>query len=263
MRRTTDLAVGEEALRMYYAAERHAFHQLRIGTTADDQLGAAAADINHQPARPRMAARIHTVSHAVIDQARFFDAGDDADFVTERFFGGGNEGAAILQPAQRVGTDHAHAVRRQLAQTLTEALKAGQGARLGLARQLAVGAEAGGEAHGFTQPVQHLQLAVVLARDQHVETVGAEIDRGHLGRHRHTGGFRFRTPRSARRSLLHSARATVHSSRAQTAVVAAVMAINMKQFGLKEAGELYRIDVPLPRQKQPAAVAGGAMAISD
>ena len=75
---------------------------------ADDELGAAAADVDDQPATGL--AR-HRVRDAEIDEARLLDAGDDFDRVAERLARAIEECALAPRPAQRVGADDAHAAR--------------------------------------------------------------------------------------------------------------------------------------------------------
>ena len=66
---------------------------------ADDDLGAAAADIGDQ-ASSRLAG--HRLRDAKIDQARFFDAGDDFDGMTERGARAIEKGAFALAPCASV-----------------------------------------------------------------------------------------------------------------------------------------------------------------
>src|SRR3546814_12698499 len=73
-----DLAVTEETLGVAHAAHLQAFAQLRFEPFADDELGAAAADVCHQAAAGT--AR-DGVRHAEIDQARFFAPGVDLDLM--------------------------------------------------------------------------------------------------------------------------------------------------------------------------------------
>ena len=120
----------------------------------------------------------HGVRHARIDEARLFDAGDDFDRMAERFARAFDEGFLAPRAPQRVGADHAHAVGPHVAQSLAESLQAGQRARRDVLVEPAVGFEPGAEAHHFAQAIEDDQLAVRVTRDHHVETVGAEIDRG-------------------------------------------------------------------------------------
>ena len=139
------------------------------------QLGAAAADVDHQ-ALAGLAR--HGVRDAGVDQARLLDAGDDLDRVAERLARALEEGLLAVRLAQRVGADHAHAVGVHVAQALAEALEAGERARGHVLVEAAVLVHAGGQAHHLAQAVDDDQLAVRVARDHHVEAVGAQVDRG-------------------------------------------------------------------------------------
>ncbi len=81
---------------------------LRLVAFADDELGAAAADIDDEK---RAVRGIRVVRDAEIDQARLFDAGDDVDGVAERFLGLREECVGIARAAQRIRADHAHLMR--------------------------------------------------------------------------------------------------------------------------------------------------------
>ncbi len=175
--RPRHLAVSEKTLGMGDAAERHALHQLGLAQAADDQLGAAAADVHHQPARPRLA---HAVGHAAVDQARFLHAGNDLDLVAQRALGRGDESGALLHLAQGIGADHTHPLRRDAVQALAEARQAVQRACLRLRREPVLGVQTGAQADRVAQTVDYLQLAAALTRHHHVEAVGAKVHRRHL-----------------------------------------------------------------------------------
>ena len=69
-----------------------------------------------------------------------------------------------------------------VAQALAEALETRERARRDVLVDAAVLLDAGGQAHHLAQPVDDDQLAVRVARDDHVETVGAEVHRRqHVG----------------------------------------------------------------------------------
>ncbi len=86
--------------------------------------------------------------------------------------------ALALCAPQRIGADHAHAVRVHGAQPLAETFEAAQRAVGGRLIQPPAVAHAGREAHHFAQAVQDDELAVRIPRDDHVKAVGAEIDGG-------------------------------------------------------------------------------------
>jgi hypothetical protein len=115
---------------------------------------------------------------AEIDETRFLAAGDDLDRMTERDLGLGQKLLGIACDAQRRGTNATDRLGRQAAQAFAEAMQAGQRSRLGgLVEQLVLG-QATGEAHGFLQRVERIELVAGDARDFEAERVGAEVDGG-------------------------------------------------------------------------------------
>ena len=123
------------------------------------------------------------VRDAEVDQARLFDAGDDLDGMAERLFGLREKRVGVARATQRVRADDAHLVRAHVAQPLAKAAQAGERALLARSSRSPSIVEAGGQADHLAQPIDDRRLAVLIARDDHVEAVGAKIDRGHdLGR---------------------------------------------------------------------------------
>ena len=169
-----DLAVAEEALAQGDAAHLQALELQGRQALADDELGAAAADVDHQ-ALARLAR--HGVRDAGVDEARLLHAGDDLDRVAERLAGALEEGLLAVREPQRIGADAAHAVGVHVAQALAEALEAGERARRHVLVDAAVLGDAGGQAHHLAQAIDDDQLAVRVARDHHVEAVGAQVHR--------------------------------------------------------------------------------------
>ena len=157
------------------AAHLQALELQRLEALADDELGAAAADVDHQA--PARLAR-HRVRDTGVDQARLFHAGDDFDRMAERLARALEEGLLAARDAQRVGADDAHAVARACrAAAGRSARRQAQRARRDLLVEPAVLVDAGAEAHHLAQAVDDDELAVRVARDHHVEAVGAEVDR--------------------------------------------------------------------------------------
>ena len=108
-----------------------------------------------------------------VDEARLFHAGDDFDRMAERLAGALEERLLLVRQPQRVGAHHAHAVGVHVAQALAEALQAGERTCRHVLVDAAVLGDAGGQAHHLAQAVDDDQLAVRVARDHHVEAVGA------------------------------------------------------------------------------------------
>ena len=109
--------------------------------------------------------------------------------------------------AQGIGAHHAHAVGAHGAQPLAESLEAAQRTvRRRIVQSPAV-AEAGGQAHHFAQSIQDDELAVRVARDDHVKTVGTEIDGGeHVGHDTPTAAHLLRSNILRRRKKSRSRR---------------------------------------------------------
>ena len=168
-----DGAVLEKSLRVHHTPQRDAFHLARLAVLAEDQLGAAAADIHHQPARRRVA---QAAGHPGVNQPRFLAAGDDLDVVTERAFGRSHEVPAFAQLAQRVGADHAHPLGRNAGQALAKALQTGQGPGLRLGDEFFLVIQPGRDAHRLAQLIPHLQVGALRARHDQVEAVGSQIN---------------------------------------------------------------------------------------
>src|SRR5690606_40929977 len=109
------LAVAEVELRQLHAADRQALELPWLVALADDQLGAAAADVDHEIAA---FAAVDVVRDAEIDQPRFLHAGDHLDRMAERLLGGGEERLGVAGAAQRVRPDDADLIRVHAAEAL-------------------------------------------------------------------------------------------------------------------------------------------------
>src|SRR5688572_22205632 len=100
---------------------------LRLVALADDELGAAAANVNDEV---RSVRRIGVMRNAEVNEARFLDAGDHFDRVTERLFGLRKEGVAVTRATQRVRAHDTNLVRAHIAEPLTESPQARERALL-------------------------------------------------------------------------------------------------------------------------------------
>ena len=96
----------------------------------------------------------------------------------------------LLAPrhAQRIRAHHAHTARVHVLQALAESLQAGERTRRHFLVDAAVLLDTGGKANHLAQAIDDDELAVRIARDDHVKTVGAEIHRRQHIRHRTFGG---------------------------------------------------------------------------
>ena len=100
--------------------------------------------------------------------------------MTDHGFRARNEFPAVARFAQRIGADDADAVGLQMTQPLAETRQTFDAAIHRRARQRVVRVEPCGESHHLLQPVDDVDAAVVLLRDDEVEAVRSEIERGEL-----------------------------------------------------------------------------------
>ena len=171
-------AIGEVRRGHRHAPHVETLHQVRLELAPEYEFGAAAADVHDQPNLRTVLHRFEGVGHAEIDQPRLLASADDLDAVTERPLGGVDEVLAVARLAQGVGADHAYVPRRQVADTLAEALEAGQRPGGDGWREAVVGGETLGETHRLLVPVHDLQTVTVIVGDDQVEAVGTEIEGG-------------------------------------------------------------------------------------
>ena len=158
------------------AADREALEIFRLIPFADDELRAAAADVDDEV---RPLSRVRVVRNSEVDQPRFLDTRDDLDRMAERLLGGGKERVGVAGAPQRVRAHDTHLMGLHVAEPLAEAPQARERPLLARAVEIAVLVEPGGEPHHLSQPVDDGRLAVLRPRDDHVKAVRAQID----GRH--------------------------------------------------------------------------------
>ena len=175
---------------------------------ADDELGRAAADVEHQAALAlRQRGGRQRVRHAEVDQARFLAAGDHLDREAERGARLAQELRRVLRHAQRVGADRAHRLAREAAQPLGELGQRLERVRLRGAVDALVGGQAAAQAHHLAHRVERVDLAVDDAPDLQVEAVGAEVDRGERVVTRHRAAYGITDFSSARKRRSRTSRA--------------------------------------------------------
>jgi hypothetical protein len=83
-----------------------------------------------------------------------------------------------LRATEDVRADDANVIGTHVAQSLAESLQALERSRRDFLVEATVRFEPGAEANHLAQAIEDDELAVRIARDDHVETVGAEIDGG-------------------------------------------------------------------------------------
>ena len=165
-----DAAIGEVFRRHRHAAHVQAFHEPGLELAAQDQFGAAAADVGHEA---RVVVVLVGVRHAEIDEPRLLAPADDLDAMPKRLLGSLDEVLAVPRLAQRIGADDADVLGRQVTDALREALQAVKRSRRSAGGKRAGSAEPLRQAHHFLVPINHLQPTVLVVGDDEVETVGA------------------------------------------------------------------------------------------
>jgi hypothetical protein len=139
---------------------------------AEDELGAAAADVDDQA----LAGGRRAVRYPEIDEAGFLDAADDFHLIPKRFFGALQKFSAVTGLSQGIGSNDADMVSGEIAQTLTKLRQTRETALLRVGTEAIAGTKPGGKPNHFAQAVQNAQLPVDHVCHDHVEAVGTEID---------------------------------------------------------------------------------------
>src|SRR5690606_26452479 len=169
-------AVAEELPGEVHAADLETLELPGLVALADDQLRAAAADVDDER-RARDARRI--VRDAEVDQPRLLDAGDHLDGMPpERLLGRGEKRLRVPRAAQGARADDPDPVRLHVPQPLPEALEARERALLAFGVEVALLVEARREPHHLAQPVEDGEPPVLRAGDHDMEAVRPEVDGG-------------------------------------------------------------------------------------
>src|SRR6218665_2831974 len=176
--RGAERAAGKVALRPCDAAHLVGGHGLRAELLAQNQLGGAPADIDDQPPLVRLRQQ---PGHALVDQPRFFGAGDHVDRVGQHRAATGQEFLPVARLAQGLRGHGPHLGPGETGQPLAKPRQAGPAALHGGARQLLVFVETVAQAHGLLEVLHPLYVAKLIAPDFQAKTVGAEVDCGQTG----------------------------------------------------------------------------------
>ena len=100
-----DYPVREVPRRHRHAAHVEALHQAWLELAPEDEFGAAAADVEHEPGVELV---FQEVRYAEVDQPRFLATADDFHAVAEDLLRRVDEVPAVARLAQRVGANDAH-----------------------------------------------------------------------------------------------------------------------------------------------------------
>ena len=125
------------------------------------------------------------MGRALVDQARFFRPGDDADRVTQNLVGALDEDIAVARFAQGLGGYGAHMGGRKALQALGKARQAIPAALHGLGRQQALLIETGALADHLLEILHAFNMARGIAANFQAETIGSQIHRGKQGAIKH------------------------------------------------------------------------------
>ena len=177
--RRADFAAVEVTAAQPDTTHEQAFQIPGRVSLADDQFGAAAADVDHQHL---LLGAGHMVRYAQINQPRLFNTGNDLDRVSQRGLRGLQKPPRAGCPPKRVGADDTHPACVHVLQPLAETLQAVDRAPGDRNFQPAPGIKPRCQPHHFPDPVDDRELPVPQPGYDHVETVGSQIHRGHDGR---------------------------------------------------------------------------------
>ena len=173
-----DLAIAEVTLGVAHAAHLQALAQQGFEALADDELGAAAADVGDQALARRVG---QGVGDAQIDEAGLFAARDDLYRMAEDLLRADDEFVAVAGFAQGVGAHDAHRAQGQAVDQLGEALEAVQTALHRLFAELALFVDAGGQLDLFAQAFEDADFIDVGLGHHHMKAVRAQVDGGDQG----------------------------------------------------------------------------------
>ena len=113
------------------------------------------------------------MSNASVNEACFFHAGNDFNWVAQSLASALEECLLPMRYAKRVGADNTHAIRMHVTESLTETLETTEGACGDLLVDAPVFLDARAETNHLAKSVDNDELAVRVTRDHHVEAVGA------------------------------------------------------------------------------------------
>ncbi|KPX74892.1 Uncharacterized protein ALO84_05685 [Pseudomonas syringae pv. maculicola] len=168
-------AVAEVALSKTHAAHLQAFTQQRLEALADDEFGAAAANVGDQALAGCVGER---VGDAQINEACFFAAGNHFYRMAENFFGAVNEVVAVARFAQGIGAHNTHGAGRQAVDQLRKAFQAVKTALHRFFGQLTLFIDTRCQLHLFAEALKNANFALIGFSHNHMKAVGAQVDSG-------------------------------------------------------------------------------------
>ena len=164
-------AFGKEAHRQADAANLKGLGLQGLMTLAQDDFGAAPADVDDQARTPGFV----QAGHTGVDQPRFLAARDHLDGEAQRLLGANQKGIAVARLAQGLGAHRAQALGREALELGAEAAQALQGPGHGGLGQVLLGVQPGAEADRLLPIGQGLVLTGAQTRDFEAKAVGTEV----------------------------------------------------------------------------------------
>ena len=159
-------------------AELHAATEPHFVGVPDDQLDAAATDVDDEGA---LLGQVHRVADGEIDVARFFCAGDDLRRDPGVLGNGVQELAAVLRFAHGCGRDGTHVRDAVALRELHELADGFQAEAHGFVCQAAVLEDALAQEDHLLLAVDDLERVIAPSADHdHVDRVGPNVDCGEL-----------------------------------------------------------------------------------
>ena len=169
-RRGIDPAAGKEDHALLDGADAKRLDALDFGPASEDQLGRAAADIEHQAPFARHAER---VSYAHVDQPAFFFARNNLDRITDRLFGRRQEYGDVPGDAQSIGRDDLDRSERITGQQCLETRQRFERGLHRLFGQAALAVEPGRQPDRIARSLYDAHRFAVVHADVQAKTIGA------------------------------------------------------------------------------------------
>ena len=165
-------AVAKIFHRQADAADAEGFRPPGLPPLAQDHLGGAPADVDHQA---RQVGRLQPC-HPGVDQPRLLTPRDHLDGMAEHRAGPPQKGIPVARFAQRLGGHRAHLGGGKTLQPLCEPGQAGQATAGGFFGEQALRVEPGAQAHGLLHIVEAPVAALLELGDLQPEAVRSDVD---------------------------------------------------------------------------------------
>ena len=168
-----NLSVPEVSVPEGNTAHVQAFQLLGLETLADNELGTAAANIDHQPA-PDIVRK--GMGYTQINQARFLAPGNDLHGIAENLLRAGHELMGVTSHPEGVGADNLYSLRWHPLKALGKPAQTAQRALLGLFSQPVVLIQTCAQLDLFPHLLERTDFSMYESGNHHVEAVRAHVD---------------------------------------------------------------------------------------